>query len=158
MLYLLLLIYSISWKHMFIWLLETLAPEKKTSETWQLSFNFPHHTQTKVKSSLTGRPKLTNQIPHFRGTESSQLHGVWLGDVEVSIWSAHNRPVFLLADITGETKMADKLKVPCHLAYSNSTRYTCLFSCDIYRLTSFPKRGIVNDGYVEVCCDLGKNV
>ena len=43
---------------------------KKKIETWHFRFNFPHHTQAKVKSPSPG---LTNQILHSPGTENRQM-------------------------------------------------------------------------------------
>ena len=46
-------------------------------------------------------------------------------------------PVFLLADIPGETKMADKLTIPPSVLKLYSLH---LLVCDFYRLISLPKR------------------
>jgi len=84
--------------HLFLWfipsrlkskrvftLLATSAPEKKI-ETWHFRFNFPHHTQAKVKSPpLEG---LTNQLPHSLGTENRQIPGEWVVCAYITVGGA----------------------------------------------------------------------
>ena len=68
------LIYSISSKHV-----GDFSAQKK--KNWHFRFNFPHHTQAKVKSPPREGP--ANQIPHSPGTENGQMPGVCPGEVEM---------------------------------------------------------------------------
>ena len=83
MLYLFLLIYSISSKRTFIAVSDLGGPLKKSSETSQFRFIFP--TTPRQRSNLHPQEGLTNQIFQFPGTQNRRMPEVCRGRENWSI-------------------------------------------------------------------------